>query len=637
MEESIDFLPMLLIMALAFAIPFLSYRLTGGMLPAVAGEVVIGIIVGEPLLGWIGHTEWLDFLALFGFAYLMFLSGLEINLNILTRRPGRQWYLPRVGLRHPLVSGVLITGMVIAIGYLCLWALAKTDFIGTAQKPMLLFIFIATSVGVLVPVLKDRPDLGGLGQAVLVTGFLLEFVAIIGVGVVASFERDGIGWELVLLLAMPAALGLLLWAANSGSARIPVIARTLHELAETSSQLKIRGALVVLIAFVALSQAVGTELVLGAFIAGLAATVISPRHGSLVRVKLDAFGYGFFVPIFFIHAGATLDLGVVFQSFDAFIIAPIFLAIAFGMKMLPSLLGLAPAFGLRKSLGSGALLSANLSLVLAAGAIAEELGIIDEAIYGALLLMALFSTVIAPPLFSALAGRVSAPVEGPVVLIGDGELTRMLAPRLAAAGRLVVVIAPESVVDSAWRAHRIIRVEGDPLDVSTQQVAGMALADVAVIADAGSLQRAERIATALRRSYSELRVVTWVERPSPVLEQLGVETHLMTEATALALESSVLHPGIYHALSNPESGFVEVTMRNQTIHGRELRELRFIAGVRVVVISRSGDVIVAEGDTALMLQDRVTLAGEPGAVAEVSAMLMDSGTQRPLVQPSSGD
>ncbi len=637
MEESIDFLPMLLIMALAFVIPFLSYRLTGGVLPAVAGEVVIGMIVGEPLLGWLGHTEWLDFLALFGFAYLMFLSGLEINLNILSRRPGRQWYLPSVGLRHPLVAGVLITGLVAGMGYVCLLLLERTDFIHISQWPMLLFIFMATSVGVLVPVLKDRPDLGNLAQAVLVSGFLLEFVAIIGVGVVASLEREGISWRIALLLAMPAALGLLLWTVNSGGGRIPVIARTLHELAETSSQLKIRGALVVLIAFVALSQAVGTELVLGAFIAGLAATAISPRHGSLVRVKLDAFGYGFFVPIFFIHAGATLDVGVVFHSFDAFIIAPIFLLIAFAMKMIPALIGYGPVYGLRKSLSSGALLSANLSLVLAAGAIAEELGIVDEATYGALLLMALATTVVAPPLFSALAGRPPVSQEGPVVLIGDGDLTRMLAPRLAAAGRLVVVIAPESVVDAAWRAHRIMRVEGDPVDPQTQRVAGLALADVAVIADTGSLRHAERIAAALRRSYRDLRVVTWVEQPSPVLEQLGVETHLMTEATALALENSVLHPGIYHALSNPESGFVEVTMRNQTIHGRELRELRFIAGVRVVVLSRAGDVIVAEGDTTLMLQDRVTLAGEPEAVAEVSAMLMDSGLQRPLAQPNSGD
>ena len=637
MEASIDFLPMLLIMALAFVIPFLSYRLTGGMLPAVAGEVVIGIIVGEPLLGWIGHTEWLDFLALFGFAYLMFLSGLEINLNVLTRRPGRQWYLPSVGLRHPLVSGVLITGLVAVAGYACFWALASTGFIGTSQKPMLLFIFIATSVGVLVPVLKDRPDLGGLGQSLLVTGFLLEFVAIIGVGVVASFERDGIGWELALLLAMPAALGLLLWAANSGSARIPMIARTMHELAETSSQLKIRGALVVLIAFVALSQAVGTELVLGAFIAGLAATVISPRHGSLVRVKLDAFGYGFFVPIFFIHAGATLDLGVVFQSFDAFIIAPIFLAIAFGMKIIPAIAGLAPAYGLRRSLGGGALLSANLSLVLAAGAIAVEVGIIDEATHGALLLMALVSTVIAPPLFSALAGRAPTPQEGPVVLIGDGELTRMLAPRFAAAGRMVVVIAPDTVLDRSWRPHRIILVDGDPVDPQVQRAAGLAMADVVVIADIASTRRVERIATSLRRSFKDLRVVTWLEEPNPVLDQLGVETHFLTEATALALESAVLHPGIYRALSDAQSGIVEVNMRNHTIHGRALRELRFIAGVRIIVLNRAGDVIVPEGETVLLLQDRVTLAGEPEAVAEVSAMLMDSGVQRPLVQPNSDD
>lgn len=636
MEASINFLPMLLIMTLAFVIPFLSYRLTGGLLPAVVGEVVIGIIVGEPLLGWIGHTEWLDFLALFGFAYLMFLSGLEINLNILARRPGRQWYLPRVALRHPLISSVLITALVSAIGYAGLRLLEQTDLVSASQIPILLFILIATSLGVLVPVIKDRPDLGDFTQAVLVTGFLLEIVAIIGLGVVASLEREGIGWQMALLLAMPAGLGLLLWAVNSGSARIPVIARTLNELAHTSAQLKIRGALLVLIAFVVLAQAVGTELVLGAFLAGLAATVISPRHGSLVRIKLDAFGYGFFVPIFFIHAGATLHLGVVFESLEAFALAPILLVIAFAMKMLPSLLGFAPAYGLRRSLSGGALLSANLSIVLAGGAIAEELGIIDEAMHGTLLLMAVASTIIAPPLFSAVAGRAPASQEGRVVLLGGGPITRTLAPRLAAAGKHVVVVAPETAADASWRTHRIFRLDGNPIDPETQRLAGLASADVAVIAEIDPLDRAERIAAVLRRSYRDLRVVTWLESPSAVLEQLGVETHLISETTAQALEGAVLNPGIYHALADPASGFVEVTMRNQTIHGRELRELRFIAGVRVVVLSRAGDVIVAEGDTALMLQDRVTLAGEPEAVAEVSAMLMDSGMRRPLEQPNSG-
>ena len=296
---------------------------------------------------------------------------------MIARRPGDQWWVPAVALRHPLVSAVLMLGLVMAATWGCLMGLERIGLIEGAQLPMLLFILMATAVGVVVPVLKDRPDLGGIGQPLLIAGFLLEFVAIIGVGVVAALERGGIGWRFALLLAIPGALGLLVWLVNYGSDRFPTLPKTLHELAQTSSQLKIRAALALLVMFVALSQTVGTELVLGAFMAGLAATIISPRHGSIVRVKLDALGYGFFVPIFFIHAGATLDLGAVFDSWDAFLLAPLLLAIAFATKMAPALLGFAPVFGVRRGLAGGALLAANLSLVLAAGAIAEEVGIID--------------------------------------------------------------------------------------------------------------------------------------------------------------------------------------------------------------------------------------------------------------------
>ena len=217
---------------------------------------------------------------------------------------------------------------------------------------------------------------------------------------------------MALLVAMPVALGFLVWLAKSGGVRFPIIGRTLQELADTSAQLKIRAALVVMIAFVALSEVVGTELVLGAFLAGLAATVISPKHGSAVRVRLDAMGYGFFVPLFFIHAGATLDFGVAFQSLDAFVIAAVFLFLAFLIKMLPAVLTLSPAHGIRSGLSGGALLSANLSLVIAAGAIAEDLGLIDNEMYGALLLMALLSTVLAPLLFNAISGLCARAVGG---------------------------------------------------------------------------------------------------------------------------------------------------------------------------------------------------------------------------------
>ena len=631
MHEEISFLPLLVISVFAVLVPFLTFRLTGGMLPAVVGEVVIGIVFGEHVLGVITPSEWLDFLALFGFAYLMFLSGLEINLNLLTTSLGPRWYNPRVALRHPLVSGLLFTVLTIAVTYIALRLLQEISVIEAPSTLMLVFIFIATSVGVLVPVLKDRPDLGNVGQAILMGGFLVELVAIVGVGIVAALERTGVGLEMALLVAMPVALGFLVWLAKSGGVRFPIIGRTLQELADTSAQLKIRAALVVMIAFVALSEVVGTELVLGAFLAGLAATVISPKHGSAVRVRLDAMGYGFFVPLFFIHAGATLDFGVAFQSLDAFVIAAVFLFLAFLIKMLPAVLTLSPAHGIRSGLSGGALLSANLSLVIAAGAIAEDLGLIDNEMYGALLLMALLSTVLAPLLFNAISGRAPEPSEGPIVVIGGSPLAQSITHRLASAGRLVSVISTAEVdVHDVPRPDRVMLIPGDPLNERVQGLAGIPVAETVVIADSEPIEQVEAIAAAIRRNHRDLRIVTWLPERNARLEQLEVECILQEESEVGALESALLRPGLYHALSDAESGVVEVAMRNLTIHGRALRELRFAGGVRVLVVRRKGESMVADGDTVLMRGDYVTLGGEPAAVAEVSATLQDRGTRLPL-------
>ena len=610
MEPSVDFTPLLLVSALAVLVPFVSWRLTGGMLPAVVGEVLVGIIFGRPLLGIIEPNEWLTFLALFGFAYLMFLSGLEINLGAIARRPGDRWWIPGVALRQPLISGLLLLALVAFATWACLTGLERVGLIESEQIPILLFILMATAVGVVVPVLKDRPDLGSLAQPLLVGGFMLEFAAIVGVGVVAALEREGIGWRFFLLLAIPSALAVLLWAANYGGGRFPVLPRTMHELAQTSSQLKIRAALALLVMFVALSQVVGVELVLGAFMAGLAATVISPRHGSILRVKLDALGYGFFVPIFFIYSGATLDLGAVFDSWDHFLLAPLLLLIAFVAKMAPALLGLAPAFGLRRGLAGGALLSANLSLVLAAGAIAEELHIIDAGQHGALLLMALLTTVIAPPLFAWLTGRPDARARrGAILLFGEGQLADALAERLSEAGR------------------SIIRASADDPAEHAQDARG---AEAAVITDAPSPEQTTQLARALRVRDPDLRIIAWSDAQHQQLEALEIETYSAAEVALWTLESAVLRPGLGGALRDPDSGLAEVIMRNPQLHGEPLRGIALPGGVRVLVMLRGGEAIIPDGDTPLYLRDRVTLAGDPEEAAEAGDLLSDPTPGGPL-------
>ncbi len=637
MEHSLDFSPLLLVSLLAVVVPFVAWRLTGGLVPAVIGEVLVGIIFGEPLLGIITHqNEWLNFLGLFGFAYLMFLSGLEINLSLLGQSPGRQWYMPQVALRHPMISGSVLLILTVVFTYVGLYMMESVGLITTGQIPMLLFILIATAVGVMVPVLKDRPDLGRIGQCLLVGGFLLEFLAIVGVGVVAALEREGISWRIFLILSVPAALVLMVWLSRVGSVQVPIIPRTMHELSQTSSQLKIRVTLALLVIFVALAQVAGTEMVLGAFVAGLAVTVVSPRHGSSLRGKLDALGYGFFVPIFFIHAGATLNLGGVFDSADSLILVPALLLVAFGAKLLPSLLSLAPAWGLKPALAGGSLLSANLSLVLAAGAIAEDLGIIDDGLHGALLLMALVTTVAAPLMFSTIAGRAPEREDGHTLIVGGGSLAQTLVERLMAAGRRVIVLDRDPNAITRWGQLGVEGVSGDPLDALALIRVRLLQTDVAVIVDDERTEEVADYARSMRRIHPTLRVVTWVSEQDMELEQLGVETYSLADVTALALEEAILRPALHAARSDPESGLVEVSMLNPDWDGHVLSDIDFEGDVRVLVVMREGEPNVASGDTAVFLHDRLTLAGEPAAVAQMSSRFQQRDRQRWLIDVRTG-
>ena len=618
MDPELDFSPLLLVSALAFLIPIATYRLTHGTIPSVVGEILAGILFGESVIGIIDHNEWLTFLSLFGCAYLMFLSGLEINIALLVRPIGPQWYRPAVLLRQPVLAGSIVLGLTVAttaVGVGLLNGLGPVD-----DFWMLLFILLATAVGVVVPVLKSRDDGGPYAQSIIVIGFLLEFIAILGVGVVAALEREGLGVEFWLILAIPATFALLLWGALHGRARFPAGVALLHELAHASSQIQIRAALTVLVMFVVLSQVVGTELVLGAFLAGLALTILSPKHGSSMRVKLDAMGYGFFVPIFFITAGASIDVDAIFAETDTLLLVPAFVGVAIVAKAVPPWLVLWPAYGFRRALAAGVLISTNLSLILAAGAIALELDLIDDAVNGALIVVALITTAVAPPIFSRLLGPVMDQTIKRAILIGAGDTGREIAPRLRAAGMEVIAIDTDEVALRNLAEVGCLTIVGDATDHHILTQAALDGAEVVVIA-VTDRERTVEVARGVRDASTGLRIVTWVAEPDPRLEAMEVDTYWQKMANATALTGAVLRPGLFHALSDAEADLGETVLRNDALDGRMVADLGLPAGVRILLITREGSALVAEGDTALQLRDRLTLAGDAGAMDEARRLL----------------
>jgi Kef-type K+ transport system membrane component KefB/Trk K+ transport system NAD-binding subunit len=619
MEPEIDFAPLLLVSALAFLVPLMTHRLSAGAMPSVVGEILAGVVFGSSVLGIVEENVWLEFLSLFGFAYLMFLAGLEVDVPLVMRPLGRRWMYPRVALRHPLVAGVLLLVVILtvtAVGVLLINEWGKED-----DFPLLFIVLSATAVGVMAPVLKERDGLGTYAQVLLVAGFLVEFVGIVALGIVAAIDRDGLGVEALLLLALPAVFALLLVLARQGRTRVPELAGLMSELAHASSQIQIRGALAVLVVFVVLSQVVGTELVLGSFFAGLALTILSPKHGSSMRVKLDAIGYGFFIPIFFITSGATLDLSALGDETDALLLIPAFLALSVLAKVLSGLLVLWPAFGPRRATAGGVLLSANLSLILAAITIAEDSGRFEEATAAALLVVALVTTAAAPLGFNALLPRRAREARSRAIVVGAGDTGEYVAMRLYRAGMSVVVIDSDEAALGPLGQAGCSTVIGDARLPEVLALARPEISEVAVIAvpDTDDIYQ---VAQALRSAARDLRIVTWRAKADQRLVALEVDVYLRERATAVALAGAVLRPGLYQALGSEDfAGLEEVTVHNTRATGIALRDLGLPGGARVILILRSGELVIPEADTPLVLLDHVTLGGEDEAVAAAFQLL----------------
>ena len=394
-EETPSFAPLLIVMALAAVIPLVSDRLKILPVPVIVGEILAGILLGESGLGVIQESAYLTFLADFGFVYLMFLSGLEIDFSTLRARDAGG----RVGgaLDNPLILGLVVFVGTVVLAFLISLLLGAA---GLVKNPLIMALILSTtSVGVVVPVLRDsgliaRP----FGQSVLLGALVADFSTMILITAAIAAAAGGVTPELLLILA--------LFVAFFGVWRLGALLRrgcwraAVHTPRAAAAETRTRLAFALMVFFVVLlSQWVGAEVILGAFLAGAAISLISHRESRNLEEKLSAIGFGFLIPIFFIHTGASFELGQITGSPEGLLLVPLLLVAAYAVKMLPSLL-FARLYGLRGALSAGLLLSSRLSLIIAAAAIGVEVGAVSEAVAAATILVAVFTCTLSPILFA---------------------------------------------------------------------------------------------------------------------------------------------------------------------------------------------------------------------------------------------
>jgi Kef-type K+ transport system membrane component KefB len=382
--QELEFVNLLIVAAAAFTAPFVLGLAPALRIPAVVLEIVVGIVIGPAGLGWVEVDAPVEVLALVGLAFLLFLAGLEIEVDRLRGR----------------VLGITLAGfgLSFAIALAVGGALGAT---GIIDSPLLVAIILcATSLGIVVPVLKDQMQVGSsFGQLVIAAATIADFGAVILLSVFFSREGAGIGAQLVLLgaFALAAVLGALAIAGVEHSARVR---ETLLRLQDTTSQIRVRAAFVLMVGFVALAQGLGLEVILGSFAAGVILTIVDRDRAMThpdFRRKLEAAGFGFFIPVFFVTSGLRFDLDALFASTSAMVQVPLFLAALLLVRGLPALL-YRPLVGGRQTAVSGLLQATSLPFIVAAAMIGMELGHLDEATGAALISAGLLSVLIFPAL-----------------------------------------------------------------------------------------------------------------------------------------------------------------------------------------------------------------------------------------------
>lgn len=390
-ELAISFNSVLIIAGISVFVPVVLGLLPRLPVPGAVLEVVAGIVVGPSVLGWVRIDAPVQVLSTLGLGMLLFLAGLEIDVD---------------ALRGPLARlAVLAFALSAGLGLLCglfFW------LAGATTGPVLLGIIVmSTSAGLLLPLLKDAGEAGTeFGQLVMTAAAIAEIVPILLFSLLFSAEAKAPADRLASL-AIFLVLLVLIGLAVARVRRLERLDRMLEYLSKRSAQLRVRATLTLALGCGVLAYQFGFASILGAFAAGLLVRIIEVSGREPNReflVKLEGIGFGFLIPVFFISTGVAFQLKGLLQHPAALAVVPLYLVALLVVRGGPALL-YARAVGRRRAVAGGLLQATTLTFVIVATEIGVETGKVTPAAAAALVTAGLLSAALYP----AAAARLLAP------------------------------------------------------------------------------------------------------------------------------------------------------------------------------------------------------------------------------------
>jgi Kef-type K+ transport system membrane component KefB len=349
--------------------------------PAVVVEIMAGVALGPDVLGVVEADLAVQVLSVIGLAFLLFTVGLELDLRTLR---GTALRLSAAGYAVSLALGVGVGLLMGAAGWV--------------SSPLLVAVALsATSLGLVVPVLKDSGHVdSSAARLTIAAATFADVAAILLITLLFSEEATGLGARIVLLTTFVGVVGVVavgLLATQRSTSLTAVVQR----LQDTTAEIRVRGAVVLLLGFVVLAQRFGLEAILGALLAGVVVGAVdrdTSTHPHF-RTKLDAIGFGFLIPVFFVASGIGLDVSGLTSDPGALARMPLFLVALLVVRGIPAVLYRGRISG-RQVAAAGLLQSTSLPFLVTATMIGTELGVISPVNAAALVGAGVASVLVFP-------------------------------------------------------------------------------------------------------------------------------------------------------------------------------------------------------------------------------------------------
>ncbi len=594
-------LSLFLVVLLALVIPIFMARFQISNVPTAVAEIIVGIIMGSSGFNLITSTHDLTLLSNLGVILLMFLSGMEIDFDLLQRKNNPKGKSQAGKTVDPLKTAITAFIGIVIMAFVLAYVLRLT---GLFSEVMLAAIILMTvALGVVIATLKEKDILGRpIGQTILLTAVLGEVIPLLLLTIYASINGGNAEQLWLIILLFVAAIFLLrrfkqpyLWFAK---------------ITKSTTQLDIRLAFFLIFALVTVAETVGAENILGAFLAGMVMKLLEPSEDT--KDKLTSIGYGFFIPIFFIMTGVGLNLRSLFAHPSSLMLLPVLVIFLFIAKV-PVLLTYVRYFQKKNAFAGGFLTATTITIVLPTLQVARKLHAITSTQSDAFILAAVIVCILSPIVFNS--NFVLLPedkIKEKVAIVGANAVTVPVAHDLHANWYSVKMFTDKKNQYKTYDS-RVENLTFLPnLDEETLEKDGVFDGDIVVAAN-----RADEDNIKIARMAKEKGVNRVIARLSEVdsktlteFNEKGIEVFNSTNVHAALMRAMIESPTVYRIMTDTKNILYSVKVKNTHYTGRQLMDLEFIDQITVSRIKRGDEWLIPRGATVIEQGDILVFSGE---------------------------